>query len=377
MTNIEYENLVNKIPSTTWIQYESKFNRISCELLDNILYENTGKLHEKKLLELCLKFIKEYPNAWRKIEEDDIKALPYKPENAKEVRRRYILGNLNGEIKEVYMVQLSNISGQIKRTFEDYINKKLKEKDYQKDNPINIIKPYFEKNNIYDFEMKTDSKLVYMLVIKLNNGKIYTCTPITNRTPTQFSQRDSKKAKSVVQALYSDEKIGTLYDIFSSLIGKDGINKNPKFWLNLYEIDNINLIELEEELKNFEIILKIFKIMKGKKEALNKNQKVNNYPPSPSNSEVSKVDYNSDDTLEFDYPSPCSSDIEMEEANEDHLIEDDAMEVDEMECIDQRILLALDSPEFHKEVNDFLNTLEEWISMNEGMFSGIDILAKN
>jgi len=391
--NEDFQYLIMELKGIPRKKYESSFESVECTLNNHNhnVYENTGKEHEVKLVQKAKRFFMKNPQEYNKIKEDDIMPLPYKPEGAKEIERNFKLKSLKGEIYEAFMVQLSGISGQIERKFEEVINKKLRNVNYIKKYEIEIMDPLnsdYKESKDVNFKLKTDSVNIYMLVIKVKNEKnekLYSCSPITNRSPKHFSQRESndssqekknkKSALSYIDKLEDQNKNGMLYSYYDSLIGHEGINKNSIFKLDLYELDDIN-INNKDDLRKFETVISIFlemkriKVEKVKKLKELENQKLNNsYPPSPSNSDVSKNN-NYNIGMEVDYPSPDptdsdigedSMDIDTGEETKSSCINFDKYDFDNYD--EEKLISSL--LEFEPLVDAMNETLKEIIDLNK------------
>jgi len=324
----EFSTLIDTIKSLNRRRYEPPlmYPQITCQLSDNTIFVNDGEAHEIKLLEKAIKYFEENPSEYNTLQEEDIIVLPYKSKsNISEIKRRiYFEGFTNKEIKGLFAVGLSGISGQIDRLFDKIIEKKLEKEEYRRENPIKIIKPIECKYEYAEFEMDVKNN-VYMFVFILKGDNVYVSNPHTNKSAKHYSQRDNDKEKSVIQRYEDKKRKGMLYYNLDTIIGENGFNKNPKFGLNLFKIENYEESEeLENNMKDFNFIIKLFKYMsKCKIEANQNSKRGQNYYPSPESSSLSDFSYNSNESNGCPL-SPQSDDIMDDCSNE----EDNRMEID-------------------------------------------------
>eukprot|EP00833_Pecoramyces_ruminatium_P004223 jgi/Orpsp1_1/1178255/evm.model.c7180000064595.2 len=271
--------------------------KMSCQIND--LFTTRGYPHEEKRLNNYNKFLNKYSKGIDYIndllymkKEEDVAVLPYKPEKVEYISRRFsiqFLTNHKYNFEQAFAVVTRCTLSKTGKNFRKVISKIKQDKKLT--NNCSVILPEKSNSNEYiEFNLKTDPKLIYIILIKLSNGLIYLSQPITNRSFKHYTQREKD---NLFDAYEKEGKIGMLYYHYNSIINENGLIKNPIYELDIYEIDfkNFDLINSSKSFSTDHLI-EILKLMKTEKEKLikrqekilNKNSPLSNYyPPSPDN----------------------------------------------------------------------------------------------
>jgi len=268
--------------------------------VDN-LFTKRGYSHEIRRVQEYQEFLEEYSNDRNLIydslflkKEEDVAVLPYKPENARFVNRRFsvqsLINNNKYKLEQAFAIVAHCSLSKSGKTYKKVIS--LLKKDRKTKKAFNVIKPEIAADDYVEFKFETNPIYLYIPIIKISNGKTYACQPIINRSFKHYTQRTKDNLFDIFK---SENKIGMLCYHYKAIMDQNEIVKSPVYPLDIYEISlkDLNFSKEYPIDSLIEILILIKNIQKNvnrKKEKMYKRQILNDTPTTFSSSETSTTE---------------------------------------------------------------------------------------